>query len=169
MSTAQHYPQALLTWLDASPAAQLGERSIRMWQTISAVLQPIIGSAAMFTLLDRCQQLHQTAYPWLADSTSQQQQFAVLQQRLAEHSDEQALNANKILLLSFYEALTNMIGRPLLETCSMPPLASCRRAGPEPSHAASIAATSSAPAIRRQEQPARRARSRCPPNTGRSC
>jgi len=114
MNTAQHYPQVLLVWLDAIPAAQISARSICMWQAISAVLQPIIGLDAMFSLLARCQDRHLTAFPWLLGSTSAQQQFRLLEQRLSTQGDAQARAANKALLLTFYELLTSMIGRPLV-------------------------------------------------------
>lgn len=114
MISAHHYPQALLAWLDASPAAQISARSICMWQAISTVLQPIIGLDAMFSLLARCQELHLASYPWLADSTSTQQQFLLLEQRLSTQNAAQALAASKALLLTFYELLTSMIGRLLV-------------------------------------------------------
>lgn len=150
MNTVQHYPQALLAWLDTSAGAPLHhtDRSIHMWQAIGVVLQPIIGSDAMFDLLERCEELHQASYPWLVGSTSAHSQFTLLEQRLAEQASDRAMTASKALLLTFYEKLTNMIGRALVENlldaaaCQFHgswPKAALRGRSPASVHGASLA------------------------------
>lgn len=89
---------------------------ISTWQQIELALTPIIGRRGVNALYKRTLLLTSQTYPWLTDTTTDQNfNLAVLKSTLAQQNSSTLTAASSALLKTFYELLTVLVGASLTE------------------------------------------------------
>lgn len=103
---------------EGAVAARIADTTVSMWRDIDAVLSPIIGQRGVLALYKRSLYLARTHYPWLAavhESALQAGEFGALQTALLQQTNSNAAAASGALLQTFFDLLTNLIGKSLTE------------------------------------------------------
>jgi len=88
------------------------------WSALDTALSPIIGQRGFAALYKRSLQLTRPQFAWLADvqdGVSPVADFSMLSTALAEQEGPTAVAASVALLETFYDLLTNLIGRSLTD------------------------------------------------------
>lgn len=99
-------------------AEDTARMALTMWSAMDTALSPIIGQRGFAALYKRSLQLTRTQFSWLAsiqEGVAQVADFAPLNAALAEQTGPTAVAASVALLETFYDLLTNLIGRSLTD------------------------------------------------------
>lgn len=93
----------------------VAEQCIRLWEDLAAKLSPIIGDGGFATLFARCMRLALPTYPWLPQNEMLAARAAFKHLRAALHGRDpsEAAAANVLLLSTFIDTLTLLIGEAL--------------------------------------------------------
>jgi hypothetical protein len=116
MTADQHYPQAVLTWLETHQSSLLAQRSRQLWQAINEELSLLVGDRGFSTLYSRCLDICGTSFPWMEKAPVRSPPalcFDTLAAQLATHAQSDALAASRALFSTFYELLVRLIGEAL--------------------------------------------------------
>lgn len=91
------------------------EQCLFLWTSLADKLTPIIGAGGFDTLLARSLQLALPAYPWLPQqhTLATRLDFTVLRGALAGRDPAEAAAATTLLLTTFIDTLTLLIGASL--------------------------------------------------------
>jgi hypothetical protein len=103
---------------EGAVAARIADKTVSMWHDIDAVLSPIIGQRGVAALYKRSLYLVRADYPWLAvvhEGALKPDEFAALQTALLQQTSSNAATASGALLQTFFDLLTNLIGKSLTE------------------------------------------------------
>jgi hypothetical protein len=99
-------------------AKHIAEVAAATWREILAVLAPVIGPGGVSALYQRSLYVTRTAYPWLAavhEDPLRPAEFAALQMVLSQQTSAQVVAANGVLLQTFCDVLSSLIGNSLTE------------------------------------------------------
>jgi hypothetical protein len=102
----------------SADAERIAEVAASTWREIHAVLSPVIGPGGVAALYQRALYLTHSAYPCLAavrEDALHLGGFAPLQLLLSQQSSARAAAINGVLLQTFCDLLTNLIGVSLTE------------------------------------------------------
>lgn len=102
---------------DAS-SARIAEDAATTWRKVHATLAPILGTRGVSALFGRTLHLTRAAHPFLADlheGAPQPGEYGGLRAALSKQSSEAALAAHGVLLHTFFDLLTSLIGGVLVE------------------------------------------------------
>ena len=94
----------------------LTQPAITQWRQIAERLEPVIGARGVDALFARALYLTSRTFPWLATNAALGNSAEALAQLVVRFESQEAsvaAAAGDLLLLTFTELLTNMIGEPL--------------------------------------------------------
>lgn len=97
-------------------ASVVAETTLNIWQQVSALLTPIIGTRGVDALFSRSLHLTSKAFPWLAIEGDNGDNTALLlffKARLAGSGTNDAIEASCALFVTFIELLSALIGDSL--------------------------------------------------------
>ncbi len=103
---------------DGADAAQIADIIISTWQRIDVALAPIIGQQGVAALYKRSLYLSVPSHSWLAgtyEGIQPTMDLALLKSVLVQQSSADAAACGGILLQTFHELLTSLIGLSLAE------------------------------------------------------
>jgi hypothetical protein len=95
---------------------KVADAAMNVWEKLATEIISVVGEDEFNSLYARSVFLAQPTFPWLATSPLPQQtdhRFAELKIRLAEQTPVQARVANILLLITFTDILTSLIGEAL--------------------------------------------------------
>ncbi len=108
----------------AGTAGHVAQTMVSAWQGIDAVLSPIIGQRGLALLYKRSLHITGRAHLWLADlhegSHQATMDLAALEAVFAQQSSAEAAAAGGVLLQTFHELLSSLIGAALTERLLRP-------------------------------------------------
>lgn len=99
-------------------AEDTARMAVSMWSAMDTALSPIIGQRGFAALYKRSLQLTRAQFSWLAsiqEGVAQVADFTPLSTALAEQTGPTAVAASVALLETFYDLLSNLIGRSLTD------------------------------------------------------
>ena len=102
--------------LMAPHTEKVAEAAIIQWEQLAAQIISIVGESGFNALYARSVFLAQSTFPWLAASSSSPQsdnRFAELKINLEGQTPAQAIEANRLLLITFTDILASLIGEQL--------------------------------------------------------
>ena len=116
METTDLPHRRIIESLMAQPTEQVADAAIELWEKLATEIISIVGEVGFNALYARSVFLAQTTFPWLAASSLAPQtdhRFAQLKISLAEQTPAHASEANRLLLITFTNILTSLIGEEL--------------------------------------------------------
>lgn len=107
--------KTLAQYAGESPdAPAVAAAALRMWQSVAASLEPVIGVMGVDALFIRSLHLLSAEFPWLTAAETQSAALHVKTQ-LAQKEPATAMAAAQALLLTFSKLLSSLIGDSLTE------------------------------------------------------
>ncbi len=103
---------------ESPDASNVAGATISIWKEIATLLEPVIGRRGVDVTFRRSLYLASKNVALLAPNEENEENsdlLAKLNARLANQDTESAAEAGYILLVTFTELLTNLIGKPLTE------------------------------------------------------
>ncbi len=107
----------------AETAGHVAETMVSAWQGIDAALSPIIGQRGLALLYKRSLHITGRAHLWLAglhEGSQASMDLAALEAVFAQRSSAEATAAGGVLLQTFHELLSSLIGAALTERLLRP-------------------------------------------------
>jgi hypothetical protein len=107
----------------APDASAVAEATTSTWSQVAALLTPVIGARGVDVIFRRSLYLTSKAFPWLAFGEEHRDSAALLESlkaRLAGRDTDVAAEAGYILMVTFIELLTTLIGESLTERMVSP-------------------------------------------------
>lgn len=104
-------------------ANEVGEATLKIWQQMVTWLAPVIGMRGVIVLFSRSLHLTNSAFPGLALTGNHVDNDALLlslKARLASTETDDAIEASYVLLVTFTELLSTLIGESLTEQLLRP-------------------------------------------------
>lgn len=95
---------------------KVADAAIHLWERMAAQIILIVGEEGFDSLYMRSVSLSQSTFPWLAASPLlplADQRFAELKMSLEGQTPAQAIEANRLLLITFTDVLASLIGEQL--------------------------------------------------------
>lgn len=108
---------------EGADAVRITDIVISIWRDVAAALSPIIGQRGVAELYKRSIYLTRANYGWLAavhESALGPAEFTSLQTILSQQTSQNAAAASGVLLQTFYDLLTKLIGASLAERLFRP-------------------------------------------------
>jgi len=102
----------------SSDTGAASDAQVGPWLAVQAALVPIIGQAGFVALYQRCLHLALPQHPWLSQAenvASGDFSFEPLQRALSQQPPHDAAAVQALLLRSFLDILTNLIGPSLVQ------------------------------------------------------
>ena len=102
--------------LTTPPTGNVADAAVVLWSQMAAKIISIVGEGGFHSLFARSIFLAQSSYPWLATgglSVQKEQRFTDLKKCLEAQTPAQANAANNLLLITFTDILTSLIGEEL--------------------------------------------------------
>ena len=106
----------LIESLATQNAGNVAEAAVAHWEQLATQIIAIVGEGGFHSLFARSLFLTQASYPWLtvsAQTGQKDQRFTNLKQCLEAQTPAQASAANSLLLVTFTDILTSLIGEGL--------------------------------------------------------
>lgn len=116
METRDLLRHRIIKNLMAQRTEKVTDTAVGLWELMATQIISIIGKGGFNSLYARSMFLTQATFPWLAlDSLSAQtdQRFTELKRSLEGQAPEQACEANSLLLITFTDILSSLIGEQL--------------------------------------------------------
>lgn len=116
METSQLLLHQEIKSLIPQDAELVVDAAIYHWELMANQIISIVGEGGFNALYIRCAYITRTTFPWLAANLSSPQvegRFASLRTSLEGQTPEQAGAANALLLITFSDILTSLIGEEL--------------------------------------------------------
>ena len=113
---------AVLARNDAS-SEQVAESIVSTWREIDVALRPILGQRGVVLLYKRSLNLVGPAHTWLAslhDPSHETMDLAALDAAFSQQGSAQAATAGGVLLQTFHQLLSSLIGPSLTEQLLRP-------------------------------------------------
>lgn len=109
---------------NGADAAQIADTIVSTWQAIDVALTPIVGQLGVAMLYKRSLHLTGPIHPWLKGGSREDGQavidLAALKSVLAQQSSTSAATGGAVLLHTFHELLTSLVGPSLTERLLRP-------------------------------------------------
>lgn len=102
---------------------KVGEATLSIWQQMVTWLAPIIGVRGLNALFSRSLNLTKSTFPGLAfngDHVDNDTLLLSLKERLSDCEKDDAIEASYVLLVTFTELLSNLIGESVTEQLLRP-------------------------------------------------
>jgi len=116
---ALHIRSSLARYIgEGADAARIADEAISVWGEIDAALAPVIGQRGVAALFKRTLFLARPTHDWLAgaqENTALPDVFAALRVTLRQQTSSNAAAAHILLLETFVDLLTRLIGEALTE------------------------------------------------------
>lgn len=99
-------------------SAQIAAAIVSKWKEIDTALTPILGQQGVAALYKRSLYLTSPVYPWLAgthEGVVNAMDLTTLEAVFAQQSSAVAASGGDLLLQTFYEVLTSLVGPSLTE------------------------------------------------------
>ena len=106
----------LIESLATQNVGNVAEAAVAQWEPLATQIISIVGEGGFHSLFARSVFLTQASYPWLTVSEKirqKDQRFTDLKQCLEAQTPAQASAANSLLLVTFTDILTSLIGEGL--------------------------------------------------------
>lgn len=95
------------------------DAAIKLWELMATEIISIVGESGFNSLYSRSIFLTQSTFPWVTASTKSpltDQRFAELKMNFEGQTPAQAIEANRLLLITFTDILASLIGEQLTNT-----------------------------------------------------
>lgn len=95
------------------------DAAIKLWEQMATEIISIVGESGFNSLYSRSIFLTQSTFPWVTASTKSpltDQRFAELKMNFEGQTPAQAIEANRLLLITFTDILASLIGEQLTNT-----------------------------------------------------
>ncbi len=99
-------------------AAQIAAAIVSTWKQIDVALTPVLGQQGVAALYKRSLYLTSPVYPWLSgthEGVVNAMDLSTLESVFAQQSSAAAAAGGNVLLQTFYEVLTSLVGPSLTE------------------------------------------------------
>lgn len=123
MEKQEHQRIAAALARNAATEAQISESIVSTWQEIDVALRPIIGQRGVVLLYKRSIHLVSPAHAWLTgvqDTGQDSMDLTALGAAFAQQDSTQAAAGGGLLLQTFYQLLSSLIGSSLTEQLLRP-------------------------------------------------
>ena len=106
----------IITRLNAQQPEETADAAVKLWQQMATEIISIVGVSGFNSLYARSTSLAKPVFPWLSTHTLPAQngdRFTELKTRLEGQAPAQASEANCLLLITFTDILSTLIGEQL--------------------------------------------------------
>ncbi|MFC3111454.1 hypothetical protein ACFOFO_26525 [Undibacterium arcticum] len=116
MATSDVLRHQIINSLLAQHTEKVADAAINLWEQMATQIISIVGEGGFNSLYARSVFLTQSTFPWLADgalSPRTDHRFAALKICFEEQTPAQTSAANSLLMITFTDILTSLIGEQL--------------------------------------------------------